>query len=69
MLGVWSADGTGAKQQAFWHIALTKRSLQRLLQEGSVHLAFVCCIQLFSVIKKITSAYKPHPVLMVVQRG
>lgn len=33
--GVWPAGGTGAKWQAFWHTALTKRPLQRLLREGS----------------------------------
>jgi len=59
VLGVWPADGTGAKRQAF---------LQRLLQEGSVHLAFVCFMQLFSCIKKITSAYECHLVLVAVQR-
>lgn len=50
--GVWPADGTGAKQAAFWCAALTKRLLQRLLQEGSENLAFVCSIQPLSVIKK-----------------
>lgn len=57
--GGWPADGTGAKQQAFWCAALTKRLLRRRLQEGSENLALVCSIQPLSVIKKITSAYKP----------
>lgn len=65
----WTSRWNGGKTTGFLAHSPYKKATAEASPGRIGAFGILCFIGLFSVIKKITSAYTPHPAFMVVQKG